>query len=170
MLTVFDKKFFLSIIIRKFVKILKLSNMTTSTTVSKTNGLTSEMINDFYTKNGSICNTIKYAQGFRVEYTSAPVKPILKKDANSVEAKQYALDLEEYEGEKELYKIAKDEYNKVDCKISNLIEDFIKEESGLNSIPKQYRAKVYSIAYSNRHSSGYNSVYNHLVDLVDIFN
>ena len=146
--------------------------METTTTVKNTNGLTSEMLNDFYIKSGSICNTIEYANDFRLECPTRLKKPILKKDANSAEAKHYSLDLEKYEDELELgsYDIAKKEYQSMDFEISNLIEDFIKEESGLNDIPKQYRSKVYDIAYNNGHSSGYINIYQHLVDLVDIFN
>jgi len=136
----------------------------------KANGLTLEMINSFYTGGGhSIHNTIEYAQGFRMEYPSAPKKPFLKNGANSVEVMQYASDLKQYEDVQESYRIARKLYYEVDSEISKIIEEFIKEESGLNTIPEKYRAKVYSRAWEEGHSSGYNKVYKHLVNLVDIF-
>lgn len=134
------------------------------------NGLTLEMINSFYTGGGhSIHNTIEYAQGFRMEYPSAPKKPFLKNGANSVEVMQYASDLKQYEDVQESYKIAKNGYYEVDSEISKIIEEFIKEESGLNTIPEQYRAKVYNRAWEEGHSYGYGEVYIHLINLVDIF-
>ena len=68
------------------------------------------------------------------------------------------------------YEVRYFEYKKVKIAIENVAVEFIKEMSGLNEIPEQYRDKVYSKAYEYGHSSGLSEVYNTLVDLVEIFN
>ena len=55
-------------------------------------------------------------------------------------------------------------------KIEVALDELIRDESGLNDIPEQYRDKVYSKAYSDGHSSGYLSFYYELTELVEIFN
>lgn len=138
-------------------------------TIEKANGLTVQKLNDFCDFN-SVSQTLDYARSFNIEYPSTPTKPFLAKGHSSVEAKQYVIDLEKYEIEKESCQKDKDEYNKVSSEIGHLMEEFIRERSGLNSIPEQYRDKVYSNAYQSGHSSGMSQVFNDLLDLVEIFN
>lgn len=54
--------------------------------------------------------------------------------------------------------------------IGEMMEEFIREASGLNEIPKQYRDKVYRHAWESGHACGYSEVYIHLQELVEIFN
>ena len=61
-------------------------------------------------------------------------------------------------------------YNNVKHDINNIIEEYIREESGLNNIPIQYRDKIYNKAWQDGHSDGFYSVYQHLTELVNIFN
>lgn len=104
-------------------------------------------------------------------YVNKPREPLLinnkptKKDIDnySKEVEQYTLDLAEYKTKKELYTTESN-------RLWNLLEDKIKEDSGLNEIPEQYRVKVYSYAYQQGHSSGYGEVYGCLIELVEIFN
>ena len=51
-----------------------------------------------------------------------------------------------------------------------VIEEIIKRVSYFySSVPKQYQDKVFSHAYQEGHSNGYDEVYNYLLDLVNIF-
>lgn len=104
-------------------------------------------------------------------YQSKYPKPRLNSSQPSVE------ELDEYREKHDLYNKLNDEYEKtmkIRKEVSNTIdsikEEMIREESGLNNIPEKYREKVYSLAWSNGHSDGYISVYNHLCELVEIFN
>ena len=120
-------------------------------------------------KNGNVYQAIRDADTLKADYSFHPKKPFLLKGANSGTAQKYAQDLAAYEAAKEVYnKEAKaaQEHNR---KVYQLIENLIREESGLNFIPEQYRDKVYSHALQSGHSSGYSEVYNHLCELVDIF-
>lgn len=123
---------------------------------------------------GNEYETIRYVEEHRDERLSTfkidrPRKPIIKDSPTSDEAKvyyeslvQYEKDLVEFNKEKEIKASIRDEYN-------SLIIDYIKEVSGLNNIPEQYRGKVYEKAYQNGHSSGYYEVYNSLCSLIEIF-
>jgi hypothetical protein len=51
----------------------------------------------------------------------------------------------------------------------NLLEQFIRHESGLVNIPKQYQDKTYRFAWDKGHSSGYSEVFYYLQELVEIF-
>lgn len=68
------------------------------------------------------------------------------------------------------YKAYQHKVNAHNRAVNNLIEEYILEESGLNTIPEQYRDKVGRYAYDVSHSSGHYEVYQTLCELVKIFN
>lgn len=117
----------------------------------------------------TVYDAIHWALNQELEFPKTPKKPIAN-ISNSSNAKQYAIELEEYEKKYAEYEVRYFEYKKVKFAIENVAVEFIKEMSGLNEIPEQYRDKVYSKAYEYGHSSGLSEVYNTLVDLVEIFN
>ena len=129
--------------------------------------LTVEMLeNQFGTDIGVAIN---YCEPLRMRYPETPKKPYLSKGADSNMAKQYANDLEQYEGEMITYREEKEKYNEHSNKIDSVLTEYVKEISGLNMLPEKYKAKVYSLAWSNGHSEGFYGIYNQLRDLVDIF-
>jgi hypothetical protein len=91
------------------------------------------------------------------------------KQATSDEALKYATDLKEYEAADAKYKEFMAERSKESNRIHQLTEELIREESGLNDIPEQYRDKTYSYAYNQSHGFGMQEVYHTLLDLVEIF-
>jgi hypothetical protein len=114
-------------------------------------------------------NAIQFALNERKGYPQKVVKPSLKNNPTSQEAKEFAENLEKYEKEIEDYNTRKREVQEYNSEIEGLIIDFIKEESGLNSIPEQYREKVYYYAWQQSHSDGYYSVFCTIQNLVEIF-
>lgn len=101
-----------------------------------------------------------------------PSKPSkLSFDDTAVQMKMYAEKLEEYESKIEDYKVKLEGYNKIKSKTYLEVEEFIKEDSGLNNsyVPEKYRDKIYSYAYAEGHSSGYSNIHSILCDLVKIF-
>ena len=102
------------------------------------------------------------------KYAEKPVKPKMTGNT-SEDAKKYAIDLEDYEFQMDVYRELRVECAAHNLAIEQEIESRIKEDSGLNSIPEQYRDKVWSYAWSQGHSAGYHEVQNHLVNLVGIF-
>jgi hypothetical protein len=120
-------------------------------------------------KNGNVYQAIRDADMLKADYSYHPKKPFILKGANSVTVQKYAEDLAAYEAEKEVYDKAAREAQDHNRKVYALIENLIREESGLNFIPEQYRDRVYAHAWQTGHSSGYSEVYNHLCELVDIF-
>ena len=103
-------------------------------------------------------------------YVTKPFVPKLKSNTpNSEEMKIYSDSLLEFEKALEQYKFKNDFYKIESSRLYALLEEKIKEDSGLNDIPKQYRDKVYSYAYELGHSSGYGEVYHYLCNLVNIF-
>lgn len=78
--------------------------------------------------------------------------------------------MEKYSLKEEKYKQAQNSCRQKEFEMNDIIEQFIKDLSGLNSIvPEKYRDKVYQKAYDDGHSAGYYEVYLHLQDLVVIF-
>ncbi len=104
----------------------------------------------------SVYDTIKYAHTQMMQYGNQPKKPRLNSTTpTAAESKEYQEKLTAYETDLAKYKKTKSEADKHNGDIINQIQEFIKEESGLNTIPEQYRSKVYSIAYDSKHSDGY---------------
>lgn len=96
-------------------------------------------------------------------------KPRLVSNPTSQEAKEYAIALEKYENDLVEYNKLTSLYGRENKRLSELIVEFICEESGLNNIPEKSRGKVWSKAYQDGHSSGYYSVYQELCELVELF-
>ena len=100
------------------------------------------------------------------------LKPRLAKENsdNIKMVKEHLQNLEKYEEDKKAYNAAVEKNAPVNDEINEVFLEYLKEKSGLNTIPKQYRDKVYSYAYQQGHSSGYGEVSSYLIELVDIFN
>ena len=126
--------------------------------------ITIEQLRDF----GSVFNAIDWAQSKYPNYEPYPEKPH-NIGKSSKEVREYADLLEKWEIEKEAWDLRKKECQKIFNDIDFVIESFIKEEAGLDSVPEQYRDKVWSKAWEMGHSDGYYSVYQKLESLVDIF-
>jgi len=119
----------------------------------------------------NVKTAIEYAKTQYGAYPAYPAdnlrKPILpEKHDSEVIAKFHAEYMEYEEAIKKANNKQKAYRYKVN-EINEVIIDFIKEESGLNTIPEQYRDKVYSKAYEN--GNGFYEVYIELCSLVDIF-
>lgn len=97
------------------------------------------------------------------------VKPRLVLNPTSQQAKEFSIALEKYENSIVEYDKLVSLYREENKRLNDLIFEFISEESGLNTIPEKSRSKVFSKAYEDGHSSGYYSVYQELVELVDLF-
>lgn len=97
------------------------------------------------------------------------VKPRLALNPTSQQAKEFSIALENYENSIVEYNKLVSLYREEDKRLSDLIIEFISEESRLNTIPEKSRSKVFSKAYQDGHSSGYYSVYQELVELVELF-
>lgn len=113
--------------------------------------------------------TNKVISSNEYKYPETLVIPKLSHNHTSVDAKKYAEDLELYENEKKSYHEKLNLHRNESYRLESLIEEFIKEESGLNTIPEYYREKVYSYAYEQSRSNGYSELFNTLRDLIYIF-
>ena len=112
----------------------------------------------------------KIREYLRELYVSKPKEPSLKSLKPTEEDMTLFLsEKEKYKIDLEEYKIKNTFYGDESMKLYSLLEEKIKDDSGLNSIPEQYRDKVYSYAYQQGHGSGYGEVYNYLLGLVEIF-
>lgn len=120
-------------------------------------------------RGGSISEVQKYALSFNPHTPPEYLRrPILSGNSPS-DYRAHATALEAYEVEKEIRKQQQKTFSCVQSEIDSVFEQYIREKSGLNTIPEQYRDKVYSYAYQQGHSSGYCEVYNYLLELVYIF-
>lgn len=118
----------------------------------------------------SVYAAIEEAKSCYGAMSERPKKPVLMINHTSKEVEDYAKAFKLYGQAKEVFDINLKNYQEHYNKINNIIIDFIKEYSGLYTIPKQYQDKVFSNAYEDGHSDGYTEVYNKLVNLIDIFN
>ncbi len=117
----------------------------------------------------TVRKALEYAESHRYEMPQRPIMPFLNRKHTADEAKEHAKSME-------LYEILMDDYLSMikerrdhNAALDAVIEMYIKDQSGLNSIPEQYRSKVYAKAESDGHSYGYYEVYNKLIDLVYLF-
>lgn len=117
----------------------------------------------------SVMEAIQWARQQGREYPKKPSKPFLKHGANSEEALNYANSLVVYEKEMVEYKKTNQEYTQEKNDIEGIVIDFIKDAAGLDTVPEQYRNKVYSKAYDYGHSDGLYEVYLKLESLIEIF-
>lgn len=112
---------------------------------------------------------VKDSNIYKQRISNKPQKPSNLNLKTSDEFLEYANKLKTYEIDivsyNEKLKLFNDERSRLDV----LIILFIRELSGLNKIPEQYRDKVFS--HANDHNyNGYYQTYNNLCDLVEIFN
>lgn len=104
-------------------------------------------------------------------YVHRPKEPRLKSvTPTEEELSSFLAEKEEYQKLLREYETNNDFYKSESKRLYDILDDIIREDSGLNDIPEQYRDKVYSYAWERGHSSGYSEVYNCLCDLVEIFN
>jgi len=123
---------------------------------------------DIWLSNIGVYDTIDRLQNLRV-HVQKPKNPNHIGIKTSAEMLAMVKKMEAYETAFAEYEIVENSCKIHNQKVDALIHDFICDVSGLNRIPEQYRNKVYSKAWSDGHSDGYYSVYQHLVELVDIF-
>lgn len=107
----------------------------------------------------------------QVEMPTKPREPRLSSTSpTDDEIAKYQTDKMQYEVDKTEYLDEMRHHREFQTNLYNLLEEYIKDVSGLNSIPAQYQDKVYSHAWEDGHSDGYYSVYQKLVELIKIFN
>lgn len=117
----------------------------------------------------SVEHAISWAKKQYGDSPKLPTKPVLLGKHTSEDVGEYQKNLQLYEKAYDDYKIEKEIFHKNRSKIDAVIVEFIKEESGLNTIPEVYRDNVYSKAYEDGHSCGYYEVYLKLNSLLEIF-
>lgn len=123
------------------------------------------------TESKGVCNAIEFAfthSKMSKEHTSKPVR--LSVIHTPEEAATYAKNLQDYQQKVIEINDINREIEKTNEEIVSIVERFIIDASGLNSIPEQYRDKVYSYAYSEGRSLGFCEVYRKLLKLIEIFN
>jgi hypothetical protein len=121
-----------------------------------------------------VSEAITFIQNFSEKigpkYPQRPIKPFLNNKHSAAEVRAHADKLDIFEAEMKEYNAAKEINREFHGKVNGIIEEYMREVSGLNRIvPKEKRDKVYSKAYSDGHSSGYYEVYINLCELVDLF-
>lgn len=118
---------------------------------------------------GSVSQAIEWAQKQYGTYPKPPIKPLLSVIHTSDDVGIYQKNLQHYEKAYEEYKKEKESWVTNQRVINKIIEQYIKDQSGIDSIPEQYRDKLYSKAYEDGHSNGYYEVYLKLISLIEIF-
>lgn len=120
----------------------------------------------------SVSDAIASLEALRIDtYEYRPIKPsTATKEHTSAAMRAIADALEAYEFEKSAFDAWNGSARNYNASVDATIENFIKNESGLNtSVPEPYRANVWRKAWQDVHSGGYYEVYQQLCELVDIF-
>lgn len=118
----------------------------------------------------SVYEAIEYVKGLEPACLSRPRKPTLQNGANSKYVMQYGELLRQFELDIADYEIQQSKNREQSRKLTLVLEDFIKDQSGLlDYVPKDKQDKVWNYAWQQGHSSGYNEVYNYLQELVELF-
>jgi len=134
--------------------------------------LTLECLQEKLNEGHSVMELLEYLQGenpHRFNNPEKPKKPSINYSHTSIEAKQYAKDLEIWEELIRNYEKEKEVWREKDNEINLLMRSFIIKESGLDKIPEQVQEKVWRKAYEDSNSAGYYEVYQNLNELVDLF-
>lgn len=131
--------------------------------------VTLKVLQSKYDEYQSVIDTIEWAKKQYGDSPRLPTKPVLLVKHTSEDVGKYQKDLHEYEKAYDNHKIEKERFYTNKSKIEDAIVEFIKQEAGLDTIPEQYRDKVYTKAYEDGHSSGYYEVYLKLDSLIEIF-
>lgn len=118
---------------------------------------------------GGILDAITWAESQVQEYPQRPKEPRLPKKVGSAEARQFLTETEIYEKLLVEYNIEIAILKELAEDINDVIVKYIRKEAGLDSVPEQYREKLWVKAWIDGHSNGYYEVYLKLLDLVDIF-
>lgn len=113
---------------------------------------------------------LNYAHDNRPIPPIKPKQPMLSAKHTSQDVLLYADQLEKYEEVNKLYKQDKSKWEEENQKVTDLIEQLIKDHSGFNThVPEQYQDKIWNMAWDYGHASGYYEVYNQLNRLIEIF-
>ena len=112
---------------------------------------------------------IAWAQGQRGQYPERQKSPHLPSKHTSEDARKYADEMDAFEKLKKDYDKEMLAWKERENSINSVIVDYIKDMASLDTVPEQYREKVYAYAWDNGHSDGYYEVYLKLESLVDIF-
>jgi len=116
---------------------------------------------------------IHWAENQYGDYPRPPKKPTPPTKGvgqlSSEELKSFTKEVESYEAAYEEYKIKRDAYQERENQIQSVITEYIKQESGLYSIPEKYQSRVWNLAYDTGHSDGFHTVFDQLCKFVSIF-
>jgi hypothetical protein len=128
-------------------------------------------ISAFTIENDSIYDAeLKISKYLTEIYFKKPYEPNLASTRPSTEEiKKYNILKKEYDSNLKLYKDNQAFYMSEKSRVYSLLTIKLKEDSGLNTIPEQYRDKVYAYAYEQGHSSGMSEVSIYLERLLQIF-
>ena len=129
--------------------------------------ITATMLEEMF--RGDVYGACKFIRESHMSYPDRPTKPILKKDHSVADAKQYATDLEQHTKADLLYRKEREAVGEYNSKLDSELQKYIIDMSGLDTVPEQYRDKVWAHAWERSHSSGYYEVYDTLCDLINIF-
>ena len=99
-------------------------------------------------------------------YPRKPKKPLLSRTATSVEAREYAEQLEQWEKDVETWKHERDAYYKENSRLREKLKNDCLEEVGL--LGHEKADKAWSYAWEHGHSSGDSEVYLVLQDIVEL--
>jgi len=106
----------------------------------------------------------------KVEIPPYKLKPKANNAKTPAELRALADEIEEWEKYEKKRKAAIRKSERSEADVSELIEDFVKIDSGLTTkVPEKYRDKIYRIAWDRGHGCGFSEVYNYLVELVEVF-
>ena len=120
--------------------------------------------------NVDVENTLSMIGEYNPPYPQRPSKPMLNPKHSTEDVLEYAKFLESYDKEYEQYKFNKSFYDEEMSQLDSLKEEFIKDYVGFyENVPKDKQAKVWSKAWEDGHSSGWNDVYYQLDELVELF-
>ena len=129
-------------------------------------------IEDFnkFAETHAISETIEWCRTNQmVNRPKAPIKPKTQNITSSAQAQELAIAFANWENEMAAYNKENQNWLNNKYKIESTLEDYIKEQAGLNDIPESSRDKVWNYAWAQGHSTGYYQVYLCLCQVVDLF-
>jgi hypothetical protein len=103
------------------------------------------------------------------KWVSKPTMARMTGKDEKEKAQKLLIEIEAYEKTEKRIKAQMKKRDAIGNHWEKMAIQYLKEESGLFTIPKKYQQKVWSKAWEYGHSNGYPEVYHYLRDLLEIF-
>lgn len=124
---------------------------------------------EYLTNFSSVYEALEWAKKQMPQKPTKVKKPFLSSTHTAEELEKYNADFEKYEKDKAKFDEDLIIYKSKLIAYNDILEQYIKNQTGFDHVPEKNREKVWAAAWSDGHAHGWYEVYHCLNRLVDIY-